>query len=258
MHSQSKVLQSFQRALSSYDKEAIVQKSCATKLADYLKESDTPPVLERVFEFGCGTGFLTHQILDQFKVGHYIVNDLIEECEPFITVPSIDHSNSEFVAGDIDQIELPSSCDLICSSSCIQWSTDQNKLLDRITFALKEQGSLAISSFSNGHFKELESAKKSSLSSEALNYWSNQDWQNYLHPSYDTQLIETHEVTLWFESVRELLLHLRLTGVNGNAGQSWNQQSLLEFEERYRREFELDGKVPLSYRPIYIIARKKN
>lgn len=257
MHSQSKIQHTFQRALTSYNKQAIVQKNSAGTLLDHLIDCGINTSLDRIFEFGCGTGFLTQHLTDRFTIGELIANDLVAECQTYL--PLCDLS---FITGDVDNILMPSECDLICSASCVQWSADLEKLLHRLTDSLNMGGYLAISSFSDNHFKELAildfQTNSNSNTNNKLNYWSEQVWRKHLKANYKIELITKEEKCLWFDSVRELLLHLRLTGVNGKAGTAWSKHNLEQFEDNYRQNFEVDGKVPLTYEPIYIVACKKS
>ncbi len=255
MLSQSKIRHSFQRALVSYNDSALVQKNSARTLVEHLINTGMKPSLARTFEFGCGTGFLTKHLNERFKIKELIVNDLLEECQKYLPLSDI-----SFIAGDVEDITVPTNCELICSASCVQWSADLPSLLKRLASSLTDRGYLAISSFGDGHFKELEKLKtqQSFNTKEQLNFWSEQAWRQHLKSAYQVESIIIEETTLWFDSVRELLLHLRQTGVNGNARHTWNKQSLAMFETDYRDNFERDGKVPLSYQPIYIVARKNN
>ena len=254
MLSQTKIQHSFQRALASYNDHAIVQKKSALTLLSHLVKCDIKPKLTRVFEFGCGTGFLTLPLTQRFTISELIANDIVEECHNYLS-----RSDLKFIIGDIDKIAIPSNCDLICSASYAQWSTDLEGLIERITASLNEDGYMAISSFSEGQFKELTLLEEQAglEPTASLNYWPEQTWKEHLKSDYEVEIITKEQTCLWFDSVRELLLHLRLTGVNGNAGQTWNKRSLSEFETNYRDNFEVNGKVPLSYEPIYIIARKR-
>lgn len=256
MLSQSKIQQSVLRALPSYSTEAVVQKNSARKLVEYLIESDLQMSLQRVFEFGCGTGFLTNQLVNQFNIQELIVNDLVEECQTYLPKALSSENEVAFIAGDIDTLHIPEQCDLICSASCVQWSQNLPILLSKLSQSLNKGGCLALSSFSEGHFREINDTLNPNSNNE-LGYWSIDTWQLQLQDDYELVTIKQEQVTMWFDSVLELLLHLRLTGVNGNAGQSWNQQALSDFETDYIGKFEKKGKVPLSYQPIYIVAYKK-
>ena len=254
MLSQSKIQHSFHRALTSYNDQAIVQRECAETLLGHIIESRINTTLDRVFEFGCGTGFLTNQLTERLTINELIVNDLVEECQTYLPL-----SKLSFIDGDIDNIRIPQQCDLICSASCVQWSNDLPALINQLTIALNKDGYLAISSFAESQFHELTLLKgqQSDTANRKLNYWSQSMWRKQLEPSYHIELIASHQTRLWFNSVKELLQHLRLTGVNGSAGQIWNKQDLIKFENDYRNHFEVNGKVSLTYEPIYIIGKKK-
>ncbi len=253
MGSQTKILHSFHRALDSYNEHAIVQRDSAANLVMHLLNSGCKPSLNRVFEFGCGTGFLTEHLTRQFKINEFIANDLVQDCQAYLPKPEI-----QFIAGDVDDIAIPDQSDLICSASCVQWCEDLPRLLNKLAKAIRDDGFLAISSYSTGHFKELVTLQNATNTDrQELNYWTEQTWKEHLESYYVVKNISSEESIIWFNSVREMLLHLRLTGVNGIAGQTWNQQNLKNFENSYRENFEVDGKVPLTYKPIYIIARKQ-
>ena len=77
-----------------------------------------------------------------------------------------------------------------------------------------------------------------------------------LEKQFDLKKIEEQKITLWFDSVQEMLLHLRYTGVNGNTRQHWSQVQLQEFVELFEAEFSQNGRLPLTYAPIFIVAEK--
>ena len=253
----NRVEQSFKRALTSYNDCANVQKKIADDLVGYLSEAGAPAAFDRIFEFGCGTGFFTQQLLEQHSTETLLANDLVSECEPYINKLAKNlNIDYRFLAGNIEQLRLPDRCDLICSASCVQWVEDLPTLISTITGRLNTDGWLAISSFGPQHFHELTTLA-ACKETKSLKYQTAQQWQALLSSHYNIHVLQQTKQTLWFDSTRELLLHLRATGVNGNAGQGWNQQKLVEFGQEYQSRFSIDGKLPLSYEPIYIIAQTK-
>lgn len=64
-------------------------------------------------------------------------------------------------------------------------------------------------------------------------------------------------MVLEFGNIRSLLRHLRLTGVNGNARQGWSRARLRAFEAAYHSRFGRGGRLPLSYDPVWLVARKE-
>lgn len=276
----AKVQRSFRRSLKTYNENAFVQLEIAQTLIKMLHESFTKyeqvPYFERVFEIGSGTGFLTKALLENFEVNHLVINDLVEECKPIIaellskdTRSSFDEKlksekpsqlSWEFIEGDINECELKQKQNLICSSSTLQWVKDMPALLEKLYNNLSDGGCLAVGSFGQNHFLELRKVRELNQQADhvesALNYINEQDWRSLLATKFSIQDIQTHTITLWFDSFDELLKHLRNTGVNGNAREQWSQRKKEEFAMAYESLFAEQGKLPLSYEPIYIIANK--
>ena len=70
-----------------------------------------------------------------------------------------------------------------------------------------------------------------------------------------TVLAEDEHLTLHFPSPTEVLRHLKHTGVTGVTRTSWTRGRLAEFSAEYSSRYG-DGSVPLTYHPVYLIARK--
>lgn len=282
----AKVQRSFRRSLNTYDENAYVQLEIAQTLIKILHTQRTKHEqlthFDRVFEIGCGTGFLTNALLGNFDVSHLILNDLVAECELHIDALLSNITNSsglpvndfervgklsglswEFIAGDINVSEIKPEQDLICSASSLQWVNDIPALLDKIHLNLSDDGCLALSSFGPNHFSELSELNKVNESQQQLNniksglsYINQENWLTMLGSKFSIQDIQTHTITLWFDSFDELLKHLRNTGVNGNASGRWSQRIKQDFSERYEALFSQKGKLPLSYEPVFIVANK--
>ena len=63
--------------------------------------------------------------------------------------------------------------------------------------------------------------------------------------------------TVYFPSPKDVLLHLKRSGVNGITSEKWTKSDLLYFTNQYNKLFKSDYGVSLTYHPIYIIASKK-
>ena len=257
-----KVQQSFRRSLKTYNEHAFVQLEIAQTLAKLLFENSSKQRFERIFEIGCGTGFFTKALLDRFAVQELCLNDLVAECEMILAEVLHAYSESQFQtwhfsAADANQLNLTGEFDLICASSSLQWVTDLPTLLNKMADSLSSQGCLAISSFTSGHFYELQTINQQLGSQrQELNYEDQLQWHELLDKQFDLKKIEEQKITLWFDSVQEMLLHLRYTGVNGNTRQHWSQVQLQEFVELFEAEFSQNGRLPLTYAPIFIVAEK--
>jgi len=78
---------------------------------------------------------------------------------------------------------------------------------------------------------------------------------------YEVLMQEEQRLILEFEHPREVLKHIKATGVQATAdGFRWSKSSLRLFYEQYQ-QFQLPDdsqKYPLTYHPIYLIARKRS
>lgn len=149
----------FDKAAESYDKYAEIQQKVADGLIASLipwKEAIPP---EPILEIGCGTGFVTKELIDQFPNRKIIVTDLSEEmlkkCEGNLINSEYDLTNITFKVLNAD--ELPSddeSFGLIISGSTPHWFKDTSLALQNLSDKLVSGGILLCSFPGNHSFPE--------------------------------------------------------------------------------------------------------
>lgn len=245
---QRRVRQSFRRGLASYHDNSEAQAQIARDLVDALSAHVSAP-LARAFEFGCGTGHLTHLLRQQIGIDWMMANDLVPECAEAVA-PNVD----AFAAGPIETLSIPTGLNLICSASTVQWIPDQTQLLQRLSDHLAPGGLLALSGFGAAQFHELQALGSAAA---APGYCDVEDWAAKVPQDLDILHLKQEPIQLWFEGALPLLRHLRKTGVNGQSSAQWSRTKLRDFEHRYAQEFGQDGKLPLTYDPVWMIARKR-
>ena len=244
----------FRRGLASYAADAGVQAQIATGLAQAVAATSPAQGYRSGFEFGCGTGFLTRALRDRNCCTNWLINDLLPEAQAHIAPLIAGHRAWKFRAGAVEKLELPQGLDLITAASAVQWVCDVPALLARLTAALTPGGVLALSSFTPRHFVELRALVPGN---SGMSYHGAQDWQRML-ASLDLLEVQAAEQVLRFASPREVLLHLRRTGVNATAQVPWSRGHLLTFEHAYRAQFpDGAGGVTLTYAPIRVLARRR-
>lgn len=230
-----KVSEKFSKASISYDTHAIAQYSAAIKLATQIGEMRPKPGGE-ILEIGCGTGLFTKEYADMLRPAHATFVD-ITPTGPFGIAPT-----EEYYIEDAEEwIEKRSErWDAILSASCIQWFADLPRFLHQCSLHLKEGGILGVSSFLPGNMEELDQLRPS-----PLRYASTSQLEGWLQADYEEIKIVEDEIIVEFESVREMLMHLKHTGVGGSA-----PTGTLSIGK-------MKGMNRLTYRPVYITARKK-
>lgn len=250
-----RVERSFRRSLHSYHQSALVQKRIARELVAQLTKATDRRHFERAFEFGCGTGLLTQELLQHLTIDRLHLNDLVPESRGrSLALAGQYDTDACFDHGPVETCPLPSPLDLVASASVVQWIDDHAALLARLNRALESGGWLALSGFARDHFAELRA-----LGSDAAapGYRDPDEWAALLPDDMELVTLRHSHHILRFDSTVQLLRHLRQTGVNAHARQPWSRRRLAAFEADYHARFGIDGKLPLTYSPVWIIARKR-
>lgn len=230
-----KVSRKFGKAAMSYDTHAIAQYSAAMKLADRLM-SMRPVIGGDVLEIGCGTGLFTHEYAPKVKAGSITFVDIVA------TGPFGVAACEEYVVSDAEVwIEkFDRQYDMIVSASAIQWFADIPRFLHLCHERLKPGGILAISTFTPGNLEELDALRPS-----LLLYPKAADLRGWLCSEFEDVSVEEDEIKVEFRSAREVLMHLKHTGVGGSA------------PGKGLRMADMSHLRTLTYRPVYLTARKK-
>lgn len=229
-----KVSARFSKASGSYDTHAIAQYSAVIKLNNLLREK-SPSTGGNTLEIGCGTGLFTHEYARVLRPSESTFVD-ITKTGPFGIAPE-----EIYVVQDAEQwiLSQQREWDYILSSSAIQWFADIPRFLGECHKHLKPGGILAISTFLPGNLEELDALRPSPFiypKAEMLR----KNMEAYFE---EVQVVEDC-IRLEFKSVREVLLHLKKTGVGGSApatGLTMKDMSHLR---------------TLTFRPVYILGRK--
>ncbi len=246
------VAQRFRRSLATYDENALIQKKVSERLVELL-HSTAGRDFSRVLEVGCCTGGLTEMLCSRSPMLILFLNDLVPECCEAAQERARRYL-AEVVAipGDIEEVLLPRSLDLIVSSSTLQWLANYPAVLAKFADALTERGYLVFSLFGRGTLQEIQE-----LTGRGLPYLALEHLCALLGSHFDILSSQTCEDSLLFQGPRDVLRHLQATGVSGLGNFRWSPSGLRAFEEDYRRLFTSGGKVRLSYVSHFLVARKK-
>lgn len=239
----------FAKAVNSYTVEATAQAQIAHKMARLLS-AHLPNACSSIYEFGCGTGTYSRLLLQNISPQRLILNDIcggMRGC-----VEELLDATVSFVEGDAEALALPQAQSLITSCSALQWFSSPSSFFARCSDALTDGGYLAFSSFGGENMKEIRQ-----LTGSGLFYPPKEELEGMLGSHYVLIHSEEECITLSFDSPLDVLYHLRRTGVTGTTKKQWTKGELADFCRHYTDQFSVDGKVVLTYHPIYIIAKKK-
>ena len=234
----------FAKNLTTYDSNAKVQKLMAERLISLVPEK----FYDSILEIGCGTGFLTKCAIDKLNFQKYIANDIVPECEAYILSLNKDIN---FVHADIEKIlnQQNNKYDLILSNATFQWVESLEPFIKSLMQKLNPNGVLIFSTFGVENFKEIFE-----VTGKTLPYKQREDYEK-MFKNYDFEIDEEIRV-LNFKTPKDILKHLKYTGVNAISSESWTKKDLNEFERMYKSicwNF-----YTLTYHPIYIKLTNKS
>ncbi|MBQ8475939.1 methyltransferase domain-containing protein [bacterium] len=225
------VKKNFKKSIITYPDNAKIQLEIAQKLASFVSGH-----FDNILEIGSYSGFLTKELVRKLEFKNYLALDIINSYD---CIKNLD-SRITFLQGDIEEIELKNKFDLIVSSSSLQWCADFKNTIKKLKSYLTPGGRLLIAIFGK---KKLYQIKE--VFGISLNYPDISELRGLFSP--DAKIIEELK-TLQFQNPREVLRHLKYTGVNSLK----NNKTYLEIKESLKilsNEFQNR----LTYNPLYII-----
>ena len=249
------VKERFQKNYTTYNTHAVVQKQIALKLVHLLVKNNLVNY-HKILEIGCGTGFLTEEVLRSLRVKEYIINDLTSSFPQSIQLLEEKYHFNNFVysPGDAEIKDFPHELDAIFSTSTFQWFHQLESFFSKAYEKLNTNGVFAFSTFGKDNFKELRT-----ILNVGLNYKSMSELTDHIKPNYDIIHATEWNQTKLFKTPIEVLKHVKKTGVNGVCQCYFGKEKLINFEKEYTRLFSnSDQTVNLTYHPIIIIAKKKS
>lgn len=241
----------FARAAGSYLQTASIQRNIAQHMQEKIATCIPAGCQRKVLEVGCGTGLFTRLYLQQHVPDTLYLNDICPEVQH--CVRDVLGAGVEFLAGDAEQLRFPSGLDMLVSCSAIQWFERPADFLVGCRRLLKPESYLAFSTFGKKNMQEI-----ASVSSVSLHYLSVDELKHKLEPHY--RVVYAHEAVerMWFRTPMEVLKHLKETGVTGLHSGVWTKGRLEEFCRNYLDRYALpDGRIPLTYHPVYMICQLK-
>ena len=233
----------FAKNLDTYNDNAKIQKKMAERLLSFLDRKDFNDILE----IGCGTGFLTQLVNEKFSFKTYTANDIVESCEKYVKEinPKIN-----FIPADIEKAVENSDkkYDLIISNAVFQWVENLESFIKLLVSKLNDGGVLLFSTFGPENFREVNF-----VLGKTLPYYSANELQEIIK-CYKS-VVEQEMHVMAFKTPKDILKHIKSTGVNALEMVSWTKTDMQKFENGYN-DF-CSGIPTLTYHPIYVKIENK-
>jgi len=241
----------FKRGMASYEENARVQKVVVERLEGMIVSAvGSPP--EKILEIGCGTGLLTNRLRWNFPNAALYLNDLVRELCYHAGERNRVPRECCF-PGDAEKLDFPSHFDLIASASTFQWFATPGETFRNLAAHLEEDGRMAFSTFGKDNLREIRLT-----TGGGLFYRCKEEMEELLSPYFVVEQVAEEFCVLEFESPLDVLQHLKRTGVNVSGNLTiWTKGRVNTFINDYNARFAMDGKVTLTYHPLYFICRKR-
>ncbi len=250
----SKIGEVFGRKSGDYEKNAFVQKCVSEKLAMltcHFASQSLGCAPRRILEIGCGTGFLTELLFKKYPEAEWTINDAnFQMC----AIASAKCGFRPFqVHADASLCNFDGLYDIIVSSSCFQWIDDLRALFLKLSKLSRVGALLAFSTYGESNFRQIRE-----LTGRGLSYRGIGELKALLSGAGFSVLHASEDnIDAVFSSPREVLAHIKATGVNGAFASFWTPRKARDFYKKYSGKYSCENGVVLSYNPVYIIAKRK-
>lgn len=239
----------FNRASSSYEQSALVQKKVAGLCAQCVPQGSYP----RVVEIGAGAGFLAAALLPRIQTRHYVALDIAEQMVHkaiFRTHPALIP-----MVGDGENMPLrKASADLLVSSSAMQWYLEPEISIPKNIALLRPTGRFVLACFVRGTLIELEDVSTRTGFGSVFPLQDTELYARILeHIPGISFTIHTRSLTMWYDSVSDFLRAHRETGARYSLGKGRvGRRAYMEFCRVYAEVYGRQGRVPASYETVFI------
>ncbi|BAP00145.1 methyltransferase domain-containing protein [Wolbachia endosymbiont of Cimex lectularius] len=202
----------FNRASSSYDNVAFVQKECAAKLVNLLKSCFPEFHPQSILDLGTGTGYIPEILFSFFPQSKFTLNDISPSMLAKTKEKLAVYKEVAFILGDMEALDFGFH-DLTISNLAVQWVRNLKKMIKE---SYNNSNVFVFSCLLDGTFNEWSRVfTKSLLPAPTHQYPSKQELESYLlHLKPKKYFFDSQEFTLCFPSASEFIKYLKNLGAN--------------------------------------------
>jgi malonyl-CoA O-methyltransferase len=248
---------SFDRAATTYEGSALLQKEVGERMLGRLDYVRLQP--EVILDIGCGTGTGLQGLKKRYGKSRVIGMDFAENMLRQARKKSrFSWNRPSLVAGDMEALPLaPASVDLVYSNLTLQWCADLEQVFAGIISSLRSEGLFFFSTLGPDTLREIRAS------------WAEvNDYPHVIHfpdmhdvgdalvnAGFADVVMDVERITMRYDTPREAIESLRAIGaVNRDTARSrglvgsgqWKR--MLQSYEQFRLE---DGRYPITYEVVF-------
>ena len=245
---------SFDRAASTYDDAAVLQREVGERILERLDLLRIQP--EVILDIGSGTGYCTRFLSKRYASANIVSMDF--SMQMLKTARNqVDVSNNHFVCADMERLPfVDKSIDFIFSNLTVQWCNDLSSLFDEFKRILKVDGLIMFSTFGPDTLWELRESWQSVDDFVHVNNFI--DLHNIgdalFYAGMGDVVMDNEPFTLTYKEVKTLMKDLKDIGAhNVNAGRPHGMTGKAHLQKMMTayEKFRVDGVLPATYEVIY-------
>ena len=206
---------------------------------------------------GCGTGILGYECR-KAGIRSRIVN-IDHAFNPLCIARERHTAFCVNIQADIDDLPFKKELfDAAITASTIQWLDNTSDTLHKIAALVRQGGWIAFSVFVEGSFHELFSVQRQFGIPTPVQCMETGKFVRMLEEADFKEVdYDTINKTVYASAAALLLKNISATGGTATAGPLLNRKSLAEFCRTYENCFRNGNGVPLTYRAIVGVSRKR-
>jgi malonyl-CoA O-methyltransferase len=225
-----------------------------------------------VLEVGCGTGFLTGFLLEQFPEAGFVAVDLAGGMVRQASERSYTNRPC-FVQADGERLPFaPGSFELAASSTAFQWFGSPADSIAGLAGLLAPGGSMMFATLGRGTLNELKESYREAAGRMGITLTNGRYGplllteselvENLVRAGFTAVVTENITKREFFPGVRELFRSLKARGANNPNFRPMSlgtERKLMgQVKEIYERRFQVDGRVYASYDVIFGCCRRES
>jgi len=252
----NKIQDKFSQSAHRYDRFSGMHRGIADQLlACVIKE----PIPLALLDVGCGTGYLTVKLKEQYPKAKIVGIDF---AQGMLDVARAKHEGIAWVLGDGNSLPFTDgSFDIVTSNLAYQWAGDLSRTFSEARRVLVHDGVLICTLFGYNTcqelFQSLDEAKKSRLQFQRLPNGP-QVREALSVGGFKNSETVCEQVKVEFKDMRELIVWLKMIGANNlsRGGAYLGPETIAKAAAIYQEKFSCRQGIRATFEVIRVYAKK--
>jgi malonyl-CoA O-methyltransferase len=270
----ARVRASFNRAASTYDAAAVLQKLVREEMLSRLDYMKIAP--ESILDAGCGTGHASIGLQRRFKKASVYSldiallmlqkaelekqNALQSPMQKLLHLFSPQKTSAKLICADIENLPIAdNSFGMVWSSLALQWCNDLDIAFAEVSRVLQPESLFFFSTFGPDTLNELRTASREVNSNNTHTHVSrfidmHDIGDALIRSGFSTPVLDVERYTLTYDDVKGVMRDLKSIGANNaTEGRARNLQGkgfLQRLTQQYE-QFRVNGKLPATFEVVY-------